>query len=583
MSTEIRPDKETTRAAEDHPFHRSDRKTSRQAGKTSSKPSKFLLTLGGLALLSLIGLIALNSGSRKSSKQVLTHKITRGDLVVSVTEDGTLESSNNKEIKCKVKGGSTVLSVVESGTLVKAGDELVRMDTSAIEDNISSQQILYENSLANKTTTESDVEVAKIGITEYLEGVYEQDRKTIENEIYTKEQDLKRAELSFQSIKRSVARGLVSQLQLQGEAFSVNAARKDLELSRKKLDVLDNYTKSKTLIGLRSVLKATEARYASDTEALKLEEARLKRAKDQLKNCVIRAESDGMVIYPSAAEWKEQPDIKEGATVREDQILLIMPDLKQMQVKVGIHESKVDRLKIGMRSQISMQDRTIAGEIASIASITKPTGWWNGNVVKYDTVIQLNNQDGLKPGMSVAVEVFLAEYRDVLTVPVAAVIQHNREFSCWVETQNGIVERKLQLGDSNERFIVVESGLQEGDRVVLNPIDFVTEAQTKALQPSNQNRSDQNTPPTPNSKAADRPTGKKAAAKKSAPPKAKLSKGAELLKMGDKNGDGVLTKDEFDEKTKPYFESIDTDSNGEVNAAEIDASLKRASQGAGTK
>ncbi len=53
--------------------------------------------------------------------------------------------------------------------------------------------------------------------------------------------------------------------------------------------------------------------------------------------------------------------------------------------------------------------------------------------------------------------------------------------------------------------------------------------------------------------------------------------------MGDKNGDGVLTKDEFDEKTKPYFESIDTDSNGEVNAAEIDASLKRASQGAGTK
>ena len=316
--------------------------------KPGWKPA--ILAVAALAVIGVIAFAAIRFTSPKRTKQVLTHPIARGDLIVSVTEDGTLESSSNKEIKCKVKGGSTVLSVVESGTVVMPGDELVRLDTSVLEDSISSQQILYENALANKTTTESDVEVARIGITEYLEGVYEQDRKTIENEIYTKEQDLKRAELSFESVKRSVARGLVSQLQVQGEAFSVNAARKDLELSRKKLDVLDNYTKEKTLIELKSLLKAAEARFASDTEALKLEEAQLKRVRDQLENCVIRAETEGMVIYPSAAEWKEQPDIEEGATVREDQVLLIIPDLKQMQVKVGIHESKVDRLKEGMRA-----------------------------------------------------------------------------------------------------------------------------------------------------------------------------------------------------------------------------------------
>ena len=45
-----------------------------------------------------------------------------------------------------------------------------------------------------------------------------------------------------------------------------------------------------------------------------------------------------MVIYPSAAAHKTTPDITEGATVRKDQVLLLMPDLDKMQVKVGIHE-----------------------------------------------------------------------------------------------------------------------------------------------------------------------------------------------------------------------------------------------------
>ena len=44
----------------------------------------------------------------------------------TVTEQGTLESSNNTEIKCKVRGFSTVTYVVPAGTVVESGDVLVR-------------------------------------------------------------------------------------------------------------------------------------------------------------------------------------------------------------------------------------------------------------------------------------------------------------------------------------------------------------------------------------------------------------------------------------------------------------------------
>ena len=64
---------------------------------------------------------------------LVTHTIGRSDLAVTVTEQGTLESSDNTEIKCKVRGQSTVIWVIEGGAEVKPGDELVRLDTLALQ------------------------------------------------------------------------------------------------------------------------------------------------------------------------------------------------------------------------------------------------------------------------------------------------------------------------------------------------------------------------------------------------------------------------------------------------------------------
>ena len=190
-----------------------------------------------------------------------------------------------------------------------------------------------------------------------------------------------------------------------------------------------------------------------------------------------------MVILPSAAEWKETPDIEEGAVVREDQVLLMMPDLSKMQVKVGIHESNVDRIKPGMAAKVMLPDATIAAEVSSVASVTRPAGWWTGNVVKYDTMIQLDSYEGLKPGMSAEVEVTVARHGNVVTIPVAAVVETDEEHFCWVKTAEGVQRRSLRLGDSNDRFIVVKAGVKEGDDVVLNPMAYVEEAETKALKP----------------------------------------------------------------------------------------------------
>src|SRR5262245_35741686 len=101
-----------------------------------------LVGVGGAATLAVSrsGILASGTGP----KNLLTEKVRRGDLVVSIVEDGNVESSRNKDIKCAVKNGSVILWIIKDGTEVEQGDELVILESAAIEDQISAQKIILE-------------------------------------------------------------------------------------------------------------------------------------------------------------------------------------------------------------------------------------------------------------------------------------------------------------------------------------------------------------------------------------------------------------------------------------------------------
>jgi HlyD family secretion protein len=210
------------------------------------------------------------------------------------------------------------------------------------------------------------------------------------------------------------------------------------------------------------------ANHKANVERAMADSSRRDRALEEIQYCVIKAPRSGLVIHPNAAQWESAP-IAEGTNVHKDQILLLMPDLQQMQVKVGVHESSVKRVKNGQKSKVAMAEGTLAGVVTNVASITKPAGWWTGNQVRYDTVVSLPAQDGLRPGMSADVEITIDEHEDVLLIPVAAVVDQGDENYCWVLTPFGPQRQQIHLGDSNDVFSIVEQGLQEDAEVLLNP------------------------------------------------------------------------------------------------------------------
>lgn len=442
-----------------------------------------MILLVGVAVV-LLAAAALLPGALPSNDigPKLTHTVRRGDLVVSVTEQGTLESSNNTEVKCKVRGFSTVTWVIPAGSIVEPGDELVRLDTKVIEEQYSLTKT--DTFIATATLEESKANVAKaeIAIAAYDKGRYLLQLKGLQKELKAKERNLKAAKGMLDRSKSLFRQGYVSELEVDGNAFTVTQAELELKVKQTEIKVLKQFTREMELETLRGNLTANKSKLAADEAGLAMEMKRRDRAKEELEACVIRAEKGGLVIYPSAAAWKRTPDITEGATVRKDQVLLLMPDLTKMQVKVGIHESMIERVRPGLRALVTLPDRDLEAEVTSVASVTRPAGWWTGNVVKYDTLIELPVDEDLKPGMSAEVEVVLAVHENVLMIPVAAVIDTDDGAYCWVRTTAGPARRMLQLGDSNDVFIEVKGGLKEGDEVFLNPDSLVKDAERAARE-----------------------------------------------------------------------------------------------------
>jgi len=438
----------------------------------------------GLGLLVVgVSTITLLSRTPQDGPQQ-THAVQRSDLIVTVKEQGSLESSNNTQIRCKVRGHSVITWVIENGSQVEPGDELLRFDTLALEDAIAERTKYAHWSRSAAERSAADVVRSELAISEYLEGRYRTQHMTLEKDLTIAQSNKLTAANLLAHAELMAARGYGSGLDVDEATTARLRAVLNVDVTNKQIEVLEQYTKAMQLVTLKGNLNEARARHAANVERAKIDEMRRVLATKELGYCVIKAERPGLVIYPRTRRWKRAPEIEEGANVHNGQVLLLMPDLAQMQVKIGIHESLVKRIKPGLGARVQLSDRTLDGEIVAVAEVAVPAGWWTGNVVEYDTTIKLASVPGLKPGMSADVELTIERHENVLTIPVNAVLQTPEGSFCWVKAAEGtMLRRRLQLGDTDGASVVVLAGLQQGDEVWLDPLNSVAEAQAMALAP----------------------------------------------------------------------------------------------------
>ncbi len=562
------------------------------------------LIWGGIALYSRV----MGLGGYDLERGVLTYAVRPGPLQVTVDARGNVESASNIEVKCRVAGGSTILWIVEDGKLVEEGEEIVRLDSSALEDKLNSQRIVFEKALASKIQVEQDLEAAKISVKEYAEGTFVEQLKQMEADIKIALENLRSAENQLKYSVRMVRKGFVSSLQRDADEFAVERAKLDLDVANTRKRVLVEFTQQKTLKQLVATREAAAAKLRAEEAGLQLETDRLNRFQDQLKNCVITAPAKGMVVYANDAGrgrfgGSQGASVEEGAMVRESQSLVRLPDLSRMQVKVAVHESRVDLLRIGMPARIVIQDQEYGGRVLNIANQPERSSWMTANVKEYATTVSiLGESDKLRPGMTAEVTILVADLSDIMSVPVSSVVEQRGQFSCWVKTPGGPERRLVKLGHTNEKMIEIVDGVKEGDVVLRNPRAVVEEAREEPLfeeggtefavvpdaepVPATSSGEAATTPAsgTPSGRRAStgRGDGERRRRREDGEGSSGRRRGTFNITEFDTDGDGKLTREELPERMRGAFDRLDSDSYGFIDASDMER-MRQGREGGGSR
>ena len=406
------------------------------------------------------------------------HVVERGDLTVSVTEDGSLVSAENIDIVCGVAGGTSIVWIIDDGARVTEGMELVRLDSSMLSENVTAQRIALEKARAAKIQAEKDYDAAVIAVEEYIEGTYKKEIRKAESDVTAATERLQATRNALSHAERMFRKGYITPQQLEANQSAVARAELDLGTAEIARDVLERFTKPKMITGLESTRDAAKARRDSELAALELEQTKLERLTTQLDRSVITAPKDGLVIYANARNRDRETEIKNGAKVSEGKAILQLPNLAKMRVDVEVHEAKIDRIRPGMRARVRVQGREFPGTVTTVGN--RPQTNWYSTTKKYLVEVDINDMtEELRPGVTAEVEIIVADLEDVMALPVAAVIEQAGGYYCAVRTPEGFERRSVTVGQGNDKLVQITSGLEPGETVFLSPRKLFGEAPEK--------------------------------------------------------------------------------------------------------
>ena len=191
----------------------------------------------------------------------------------------------------------------------------------------------------------------------------------------------------------------------------------------------------------------------------------LGKAQEKLADYSIKAPFDGVVTGLG---------VEAGDSVARDTVLasVITPERKVTVTLNEVDAAKVSEGESAILTFNALPDLRLSGRVSRIATIGKVTQ----NVVSYEADIELDEQnDAIKPGMSVSADILVAEKKGVLLLPNGA-LSAGTDGRVMVKKDTGkrdtsgirlTTEQSVQVGLTNDVQTEVMSGLNEGDIVVL--------------------------------------------------------------------------------------------------------------------
>ena len=208
----------------------------------------------------------------------------------------------------------------------------------------------------------------------------------------------------------------------------------------------------------------------SASESLRSAEISMQNLQDTMNNYTITAPISGTIIEKNA---------KVGDAVKTGDTLCIVYDLSYLEMSINVDELQISSISVGQQVQITadaVPDKTYVGTVTRVSM----KGASNGGTTTYPVSIRIDDTDGLRPGMNANAEIVVAEAKNALVVPNAAVVRGSyvlvtkdspsaANADTAMEAPEGFVYVPVKTGVSDDDYTQIVSGIQEGDTIGYDP------------------------------------------------------------------------------------------------------------------
>jgi len=245
--------------------------------------------------------------------------------------------------------------------------------------------------------------------------------------------------------------------------YRLEAIRAEASMRQTKATLANTKLEYERKASLYKEELVTKQQFDDISARLTLSEGELDRAKASLS--LARERLSKTKIYSPIQGFVREKKVTAGDYVRNGSALMVVIQSNPIKLNFTVPEKDVGKLKIGQDVLFkvdSFPDQEFKGHVRIIyPSLEERT-----RTLQVEALVP-NSDNRLKPGLFAKVTLFTEQARDMIVVPITAILYDNAKVKVFVAEGNVARERVVNIGNKYGEMLEIFEGLKKGETLVV--------------------------------------------------------------------------------------------------------------------
>jgi multidrug resistance efflux pump len=441
-------------------------------GRASRRP--FGMIAVGAALVAAVA-IALASAPLLRGWQgddTPSTSVRRGALTVRLLESGVLRPARSITYRSPLAGREAeIVFLAPEGTRVGEGDLVVALDATEVTRDLERAVQAERAAQSEFQAAQAEREDAAAQLSSVTEGERALEVEEARAKLTVSEKQVERLRAEHDGLKPLLEKGFITKEELDRAATALEQAESETALTRKRVQWLSEHSHPREQQRARLLVSQRDARVEQARMRVTEVSAAMHTLRAAVAACRVYAERPGLVVYEESLVANPRRKVRVGDRVTITQGIVTIPEVQQMVVESSVREADVHRVKTGQPVVVRVDgfpDLRLSGRVATLGALARTPPDRPGDGKRFDLVASLDaSTANLLPEMTARLEIVVGRRKDVLLLPVNAVFERNGTPVVFVRRFWSPETRPVQIGASNEFDVEIQSGVTQGDTVLL--------------------------------------------------------------------------------------------------------------------